>query len=625
MKKVLPILGGVLAIGIALIIIFYPKSDQAPPKVKIEQAKARESIPLPVVKFTDVTKSSGIDFKHFSGAYGKKFLPETMGPGVTVLDFDQDNKPDLLFVNACPWPGQQPNSERSCIYLYRNKGDGTFEEIAEKVGLNTTIYGMSASAGDIDNDGFPDLFIAGVGSNRLYRNEGGKKFVEITPTAGIAAKGIWPAGMTAVDFEKSQQPVDFASSSTFLDYDGDGKLDLFVCHYVLWSPAIDLSINTTLTGIGRAYLQPQQFEGSQCQLFRNIDGKSFQDATESAGVLVLEKEGTDEKARSRPVAKSLGITVCDPDEDGWPDIIIANDTVRNFFFHNLSDGKGGRRFEEQGLLSNVAYAEGRARGAMGIDWGEYLPGQKGLLVANFANEPNTFLTLSDPKKPRFTDSALAFGLSGPSRLWLKFGAFFFDYDLDGRLDLLTCNGHLEPEIAKIQEGQQYAQPAQLYWNTGSRQRLFESATASQVGEDLLKPMVGRGSAYLDFDGDGDLDVVLVENQGSARLLRNDQALKHHFVRLQLQGDGSKTNRDAFGARVLIEAGDKKMEREVTCARGYLSQSEKDVTFGLENQTEIQSVTVTWPGTNSKEVWKNLKADKTYRLLQGKSSLEEISR
>jgi len=249
------------------------------------------------------------------------------------------------------------------------------------------------------------------------------------------------------------------------------------------------------------------------------------------------------------VGKSLGVIVCDPDEDGWPDIVVANDTVRNFFFHNVAGPDGKRVFVESGLDTALAYAdEGKPRGGMGIDYGEYRPGKNAAVIANFANEPNTFMRVERTKPLLFSDAAIAVCLAGPSRGPLKFGAFFFDYDLDGRLDLLTCNGHIEPEIATIQSGQTYAQPPQLFWNTGKPDRLYEPVTSKDGGEDLFEPMVGRGSAFGDLHGTGRLDVVLTGNGGSPRILRNDGRTGHHWVRLVLQGDGVRSNRSAIGHR-----------------------------------------------------------------------------
>jgi hypothetical protein len=435
--------------------------------------------------------------------------------------------------------------------------------------------------------------------------------------------------LSAEQFLQSREPIEFGTSATFVDYDGDAKLDLFVCHYVTWSPGVDLSIHSTLTGSGRSYQQPQQLEGSQCALYRNLGDGKFQDVSDEAGVTVVAPEGVGPNARKRPVAKSLGVIICDPDGDGWPDLLVANDTVRNFFFHNRPGPNGTRVFEEKGELVNAARAEGAVRGAMGIDWGEYLPGKRGSIIANFANEPITFLTVQnpDPNRLRFTDSALAVGLAGPTRFWLKFGTFFFDYDLDGRLDLLVCNGHLEPEIARIQAGQQYAQPAQLFWNAGDPARVFEPVTADAAGGDLFRPMVGRGSAYLDYDGDGDLDIVLVANNGRARLLRNDTKLGNKYVRLTLVGDGKRSNTSAIGAEVTIEAGGKTYHRDVAGARGYLSQSELPITIGLGPTESIDKVTVRWPGKDAAtpQVWTNLKANAAYTLRQGKAEAEPAAK
>jgi hypothetical protein len=555
----------------------------------------RPKIPVPNVRFTDVTDRAGIKFVHTNGSFGKKLLPETMGPGVAFLDFNNDGKQDILFVNSCSWPGHEEKGQRPTLALYRNDskdGQITFTDVTAEVGLDVTMFGMGVTVGDYDNDGWPDVFVTGVGGNRLFRNLGGKKFEDVTAKAGVGGPGGWPKG--AGDFLKWDKPINWSSSAAWLDYDGDGKLDLFVCNYITWSPDYDLKLLSSLKGAGdRAFGPPVAFPGSQCFLYRNRGDGTFEDVSAKAGVQV--SEALADGVTLRPVGKSLGVLVADVDEDGRPDIIVANDTVRNFFFHNKGDGT----FEEKGLSCGVAYAEGHARGAMGIDFGEYRPGKCAAVIANFANEPDTFLRLDNPRRLAFTDAAVAEGLAGPSRPLLKFGTFFFDYDLDGRLDLLTANGHLEPEIAKVEPGQRYAQPAQLFWNTGQKQR-FEPVTFAAAGGDLFQPIVGRGSAFADIDGDGYPDVVLTNNGGPPKLLRNEGGTGHHWVRLVLEGDGVRSNKSAIGARVTLEAGGLVQRREVTSARGYLSQSELPVTFGLGPETKVDKVTIRWPGKDGGE-------------------------
>jgi hypothetical protein len=455
-QSVLWLAGGFIiaaGLGIAAYSLgwFRPKpAAYVPPEVG--PARTREAVPVPAVRFTDVTEAAGLRFRHVNGAAGQKLLPETMGSGVAVLDFDGDGRPDLLFVNSRPWPGRESAGTPPTQALYRNQGDGTFADVTAACGLAVSLYGMGAAVGDYDNDGWPDLVLTAIGGNRLFRNEPGgphvRRFTDVTARAGVGGPDTWPTGSFEA-FLKRSEPLAFPSSATFVDYDGDGRLDLFVCHYVTWSPTIDQAIDARLTGLGRAYVPPTSFEGAQCALYRNRGDGTFADVSEPAGVRVTEREGTDATARLRPVAKALGVVQCDPDGDGWPDLVAANDTVRNFFFHNVPGPDGTRRYEEIGLSAGVAYAEGRARGGMGIDWGEYRPGRRAIVIANFANEPNTFLGVDDPKRLLFSDAALSVGLAGPSRGPLKFGAFFFDYDLDGRLDLLTCNGHLEPEIGQV--------------------------------------------------------------------------------------------------------------------------------------------------------------------------------
>jgi hypothetical protein len=620
-----------LAAGVVLVVLPWlnpkAKSDFAP---DLEDNQVQERVPVPRVYFKDITSQAGIRFVHNNArTKGKlKLLPETMGSGVAFIDYDNDGLQDILFVNSCAWPGYP--TDRACtqtLKLYRNNGDRTFTDVTVEAGLNKVMFGMGVTVGDFDNDGYPDLFITAVGGNRLFRNVRGedqhgkacRRFEEVTDKAGLTVDTDrrWPDA-SAGDFLRRKQPLSFPSSAAFLDYDGDGWLDLFVCNYVEWSPASDLGKDFKRTGVGqRSFGPPTNFSGTHCQLYRNRgtdkygNWLGFEEVTKKAGIQVFNRF-------KNPVGKALGVAVCDVDNDGYPDIIVANDTVGNFFFHNQGDGT----FKETGERVNIAYAEVSARGGMGIDAGEYRPGLFGVVIGNFANEPNTFLRQTNPKVLFFTDVATNEGIAGDSRRWLKFGTMLFDYDLDGRLDLLTCNGQLEPEIKLLQEDQEYQQPVQLFWNTGREGSSFAQVLEAEAGPDLFKPMVGRGCAYGDIDGDGFPDVVLVENGGPARLLHNEGNPGNHCLRLVLRGDGKRSNTSAIGARVRVTVGDVVLTRDVTGARGYLSQSELPVTVGLGKAVKADKVEIRWPGKNGgTQVLKGLKADQVYTIRQGEKKFK----
>jgi hypothetical protein len=590
--------------------------------------EGRKKVPVPQVRFTNINRDSGITFVHTNGLTPNKLLPETMCGGVAIIDFDNDHKPDILFVNACPWPGspQREQGSRPTLVLYHNEGNNKFRDVTKEAGLDVTMFGMGATVGDYDNDGFPDLFVTGIGGNRLFRNTAhagganGRRFLDMTTTAGVGGPGGWPEHFTG-DFFHWTKPLCFSTSASFLDYDGDGKLDLFVCNYVQWSPDYDMNFGFKIAGEERMFGQPKGFEGTLCFLYHNEGGGKFTDVSKESGVQVFEKLGTDPDAPLRPAGKSLGVIVCDADEDGWPDIVVANDTVRNFLFHNRPGPKGSRVFKEIGIYAGVAYAESNPRGAMGIDWAPFYRAKcNGLLITNFANEPDTFLCQDKLKRLEFREIAKVEGIAGVSRVPLKFGAFFFDYDLDGRLDFLTCNGHLDPSITKLQAAQKYQQPAQLFWS--KPQDGFEPVTEEAAGTDLFQPIVGRGCAYADLDGDGDLDVILIGNGGPALVLRNDNNLGHHWIRFRLEGDGVHSNRSAIGARIILETKDGEQRREIAAARGYLSASELTATFGLGKLDQVERVTIYWPGKDGgktvleKAQLDKLGIDKEHSIKQG---------
>jgi len=357
-----------------------------------------------------------------------------------------------------------------------------------------------------------------------------------------------------------------------------------VCNYVQWSPELDRAANFELPKIGRAYGPPRNFTGTFPRLYHNDGQGRFSDVSAQAGIRLTNA------ATGLPTAKSLAVKPVDADSDGWMDLIVANDTVQNFLFHNERNGT----FKEIGARSGIAYdAYGLTRGAMGIDAARFRNDDTlGIAIGNFANEMNA-LYVAQRDTLVFADEATKEGLGAPSEKLLKFGLFFFDYDLDGRLDVLTANGHLEPEINRVQADQQYRQPAQLFWNSGgSKGASFVLVPAEKCGGDLLKPIVGRGSAYADIDGDGDLDVVLTQIGGPPLLLRNDQNLQHHWLRLKLTG--TKSNHDGIGAWIKVRVAGRTLSRQVMPTRSYLSQSELPATIGLGKATKVDSVEIIWP-------------------------------
>lgn len=537
-----------------------PASPVAPKKV--------DPLVLPKVTFKDITKESGLAFVHANGMKGKKLLPETMGSGVAFLDYDDDGDQDLFLVNSCDWPGEEsPGQPKPTQALYRNDGKGHFQDATAEAGLALCCYGQGVAVGDYDNDGDPDIYLTAVGRGFLLRNDGGK-FVDATEETGTMTGGGW------------------LSSAAFFDMENDGDLDLFVCRYLDWSKEVDLGQSFQLAGNpkDRAYGPPTAFNGTLCTLLRN-DGGKFSDVSATAKI---EIRTPDHKV---PNGKSLGVAPYDIDGDGFVDLVVANDTVPNFLFKNKGDGT----FEEMGLLAGVSVDSlGRARGAMGIDWADFRnDGTLGLAIGNFANEMTALYVSDDPAELLFADLAPVFGLGAPTQPPLKFGLFWFDYDLDGRADLLTTNGHLEPDIVKVQASETYAQPAQLFWNSGRPGReMFVLVGPESAGPDLFEPIVGRGSSFADIDGDGDLDVVLTTNGGPAKLFRNDGGSANRWLRLALAG--TKSNQDGIGAKVEVKAGGKAYRRQHFLARSYLSSTEPALTFGLGKDEKVDSIAVIWP-------------------------------
>ena len=550
-------------------------SDDAEPLVEAEiqapaLADSKATAQPPAVRFTDVTGPAGIGFVHVNGAYGERLMPEAIGSGAAFFDYDRDGDQDLFLANSRLWEGQATQGEQPRQALYRNDGRGGFEDITEEAGLALTTYGMGVAVGDYDGDGWRDLFLTSLNANHLFRNEGGH-FRDVTAAAGVAGgEHTWSA------------------STAFFDYDKDGDLDLFVVNYVKWSRETDLEIDFRLTGLGRAYGAPVNFVGTNNQLFRNEGDGRFTDVTAIAGIEVRDQ------VSGHPVGKGLGVVPVDYDRDGWLDLAIVNDTVRNFLFRNKGDGS----FEETAIFEGIAYdRNGKATSAMGVDAAHFRDDQElGIVVGNFANEMASLFVTTDGRPP-LVDEAVLEGLGPASRIPLTFGLLFLDYDLDGRLDLLLANGHLEHEIQKVQQSQTYAQPPQLFWNCGEACR-GRFVPVTHAG-DMSEPLVGRGIAYADIDADGDLDVLITQNGRRPALLRNDQRTGHHWLRVRL--DGLPPNTDAIGARLELRAGGVTRYREVMPTRGYMSQVELPVTFGLGQADRVERLRILWPDGSEQEL------------------------
>jgi hypothetical protein len=506
------------------------------------------------VRFTDVTARAGIRFVHNAGKSGKKYLPETLGSGAAFFDADGDGWIDILLVNGKDWA---PGGRHTTAALYRNNHDGTFTDITRGSGLDVEIYGIGVAVADFDNDGRDDVYITALEGDRLFHNEGNGKFKDVTAASGI-------------------RNASFGTSAAWLDYDRDGKVDLFVANYVQWTEKGDLWCS--LDGNVKSYCTPESYKGTSSKLFHNLGGGRFEDVTNKAGL-------------GDPTSKSLGVTIVDFDNDGWPDIFVSNDTQPNKLYHNNRNGA----FGEQGMAAGVAYGEdGVARGAMGVDWADYdRTGRPHLLVGNFSNQ---MLGLyHNEGNGLFVDEAPTSSVGRESLLSLTFGVFFFDYDLDGYPDILTANGHIEEEIGRVQPKIKYQEPPLLFHNLGAGK--FANVSNS-VGPDFIRPLVARGAIYGDFDRDGDLDVLLTSNNGPAHLYRNDGGNSNNWISIRTVG--TKSNRDGIGASVAISSASGKQWNVVRSGSSYASQSDLALVFGLGRDPVVTSIEVTWPsGTKQK--------------------------
>ena len=531
----------------------------------------------PAIKLVNVSNAAGIRFEHATGATGRKYLPETLGSGVTVFDADGDGRQDVLFMSGISLDPGAP-AQSSALRLFRNNGQGAFEDVTAKAGLNVQIYAMGAAAGDFDNDGRPDLAVTGVSQSRLFRNEGEGRFVDVTAKAGLGNR------------------TGFSTSALWIDYDRDGLLDLVICNYVRWTPQTDIFCSAD--GKTKSYCTPEAYPGATSWLYRNRGNGTFEDVTAKSGLLDT-------------TSKALGVTMLDFDVDGWPDLFVANDTQPNKLYRNRGNGT----FQEVGAQAGLAFSEdGRARAGMGTDAADFdNSGAPSLVVTNFSGE---MLGLYSPVRPGvYADRAPGSELGKASRMTLGFGCFFFDADLDGLLDLLVVNGHIDDRVARTGRVN-YAETPHLFHNRGKGQFVD---VAREAGADFAAPKVGRGAAFGDIDLDGDLDILITTNGGPAALYRNDLSQGRNGFRLTLRG--VKSNRDAIGAHVRVKAGNAVQTRMVRTGSSYLSQSELPLTFGLGSASTADDVSIDWP-SGTKQRLTGLRAGRSYVVTEGSGITSE---
>ena len=527
------------------------------------------------IQFRDVTQRAGVRFVHNNGAFGKKYLPETMGPGVAFIDYDNDGWPDIFLVNGMDWPGHE--QKHATPKLYHNNHDGTFTDVTHKAGLDVELFGMGVAVGDYDNDGYDDLFVTTYGQSHLFHNNGNGTFTDVTQKAGLLG------------------PKEFSTSAAWVDYDKDGYLDLVVANYVQWTPETDLYC--TLDGKSKSYCTPESYKGTAVRLWHNRGNGTFEDVTQQAGL-------------GDATSKTLGIAVLDYDNDGWPDLLFSNDTQPNKLFRNNGNGA----FTEKAVVAGVAFSEdGVARAGMGVDAADYdHSGYTSVLITNFSNQ---MLSLyHNEGKGLFVDEAPRSEIGRASLLTLGFGCFFFDYDLDGWPDVLVANGHIDADIQRVQANVKYAMPPHLFRNMGKGK--FVEVTKS-LGPGFGSPRVGRGAAYADTNNDGRLDLLLSTNGGPVYLFRNEAqraTAANRSLRIKLVG--TKSNRDGLGATVKLTAGGETQTEMLRSGSSYLSASELVLTFGLGQHDKADTIEIRWPSGQT-DRFSGVAAGATVSVTEGK--------
>lgn len=499
-------------------------------------------------RFFNVTAASGIDWTHNNGAFGERWLPETMSGGLVIFDANGDQRLDLLFINGRNFPGRPGTATTPA--LYENRGAWTFVEITREAGLDVSVYCLGGAAADYDNDGDADLYLTCLDRDLLFRNDGGT-FHEVGKQVGLSTEYA------------------FGAAVVFFDADRDGFLDIYTTRYASWTPETDLYCSSY--GPGKSYCTPAIYHGVPSLYYHNRGDGTFEEQTEAAGLY-------------NPDSKALGVVPLDLDQDGWIDLAVACDTYSNMLYHNLGDG----RFEDIALAAGIAVSSGgNPRGGMGIDAGYFdQSGRPGLVITYFARDMvGLYKNLGDNF---LLDQGSMSAVGRNTRLTLGWGTFFFDYDLDGWVDLFIATGHLDEKANQVEGQGTYKQPQQLFHNLGEGE--YREVTET-VGGDLAHPMVARGAAFGDLDDDGDLDLVLTTNGGPAKLFEN-RGEHGNWLRVSLRG--TKSNRDGLGAEIIVRANGNIQRWLVHTGGSYLSQSQIAPTFGLGDAESASELEIRWP-------------------------------
>ena len=517
-----------------------------------DKASAKQEAPIKV-RFTDVTKAAGITFQQDSTQTDQKYYLETMGTGVAWIDYDQDGLMDLFFVQSAATDAYTPSRDLRSA-LYHNNGDGTFSDVTEKAGVGGAgHYGQGVAVGDFDNDGYPDLYVTGYGRAILYRNNHNGTFTDVTAKAGVADEGGW------------------STSAGWFDYDKDGWLDLVVTNYIDWSPKANLWCGEHKPGY-RAYCNPNNYKGQKTKLYHNNHDGTFTDVSEKSGVGI-------------PESKGMGVVLADMNNDGWPDIVIANDTWPNFLFLNKHDGT----FEDASLISGIAASEdGRYEAGMGIDAAD----------VDGDGLPEVYITHLDLELNRlyhnngdgsFTDATFSSGIGNTAMLLSGVAAKFIDYDNDGWPDILQVNSAMLDNVNLYHSEIQYKEPLLMYRNLGKG---YFAKTSDTLGPDFNRPIAGRGLATADFDNDGDMDIAVNVRGDSPELLRNDGGNTNHWLEVLLIG--TRSNRDGIGSVLKFKSEGFSEVRQSQGGSSYMSASDPRIHFGLGKRTTIDSLVITWP-------------------------------